>query len=147
MRRGALKGLAVLLLAACGGSAAAADHDEPVSACPGETTIAIDECLGQQLQRAKARLDQYVDAAMKRYAEEQPAVRLGIEASERAFVAYREIECATVYEDWKDGTLRSAMDLGCQIALTDERAHTVWTNWLTYMDSDTPVLPEPKPTQ
>jgi uncharacterized protein YecT (DUF1311 family) len=147
MGRGLPKALAMLLLASCAASAAAADDGAQAAICPGETTLEINQCLAQQQQRAQARLDKYVEAAMKRYAEEQPAVRLGIEASEKAFEAYREIECATVYENWKDGTIRGAMDLGCQIALTDERTHTVWSNWLTYMDSAPPDLPEPKPTE
>jgi uncharacterized protein YecT (DUF1311 family) len=145
MRRAVAGALAALLAAAFCGPAVAADEPDAAQ-CPGETTIAINECLGQQLHRSQARLDRYLHAAVDRYAEDQPAVRLGIEASEKAFEAYREIECSAVYEDWKDGTLRGAMDLGCRIAMTDERTHVVWRNWLQYMDSTPPVLPEPKPT-
>jgi uncharacterized protein YecT (DUF1311 family) len=115
--------------------------------CPGETTLEINDCLARQQQRAQARLDKYIVAATERYAADQPAVRLGIEASEKAFEAYREIECSTVYEDWKDGTLRAAMELGCKTELTDARTRTVWNNWLRYMDSTPPILPEPKPTK
>ncbi len=137
--------LAALLFAAFCSPAMASD--EPLAVrCPGETTIEIDDCLGQQLRGAQARLDKYLRAAIERYAEENPAVRLGIEASEKAFEAYREIECSTVYEDWKDGTIRGAMNLGCRIRLTDERTRTVWANWLQYMDSTPPILPEPKAT-
>lgn len=144
MRAAAAATLAALFAASLGGPAAAAGEADDAH-CPGETTIEINECLGQQLHRSQEQLDKYLRAAIDRYAEEQPAVRLGIEASEKAFEAYREIECSTVYEDWKDGTLRGAMDLGCRIALTDERTHTVWANWLQYMDDTPPVLPEPKP--
>jgi uncharacterized protein YecT (DUF1311 family) len=145
VRPGVPAALAAPLSAACCGSATAADEPSAVR-CPGETTLEMNECLGQRLEAAQARLDKYLHAATERYTEEQPAVRLGIEASENAFEAYRAIECATVYEDWKDGTLRGVMDLGCRIGLTDERTHVVWANWLQFVDSTPPILPEPKPT-
>ena len=139
------KALAVLVAAACSSSALAID-DAQAAPCPGETTLEINDCLAQQLKAAQARLDKYFQAAIERHADDQPAVRLGIESSEKAFQAYRGIECSTVYEDWKEGTIRNAMALGCEIQLTDSRTHTIWSNWLRYMDSTPPVLPEPKPT-
>ena len=115
--------------------------------CDGATTPEVNACIAGRLEKAKARLDRYLKAALHRYAaEDQAAVRLGIEASQNAFEAYRAIECATVYESWKQGTIRTAMDLSCEIALTDQRTHAVWRNWLRYMDSTPPVLPEPTPT-
>jgi uncharacterized protein YecT (DUF1311 family) len=104
--------------------------------------------LGTSLDRSKARLAKYLQAALTRYADDnEAAVRLGIQASQDAFEAYRSIECATVYEDWKDGTIRGAMSLSCETALTDERTHDIWADWLQYMDSTPPILPEPEPTK
>ena len=40
--------------------------------------------------------------------------------------------------------VRWAAYLGCKIALTQARTHWLWRNWLTYMDSTPPILPEPK---
>jgi hypothetical protein len=34
-------------------------------------------------------------------------------------------------------------DLSCQIKLTQLHTHTIWLEWLTYMDSTPPILPEP----
>ena len=115
------------------------------------TTPAVNACLAETLKRSEARLQNYLKAALRKYdeAEGHPhgdAVQLGIGASQTAFEAYRSVECSTVAEDWKGGTIRGAMSLGCQISLTDKRTHDIWNHWLRYMDSTPPILPEPKPT-
>ena len=112
------------------------------------TTVAVNACLADRLKRAQERLDRYLQAALHKYeGEDERAVRLGIESSEDAFEAYRSIECRTMFEDWKGGTIRTSMELGCKIGMTDDRTHDVWRHWLTYVDSTPQVLPEPRPTQ
>ena len=119
-----------------------------VHPCKGSTTPDVNACLSLSLNRSKARLDKYTEAALRRYGEDGEApVRLGIQAAQDAFEAYRSIECAAVYENWKDGTIRGAMSLSCETRLTDARTHDVWQDWLRYMDSTPPVLPEPTPTR
>ena len=133
-----------LSLFAAGAAQAAANGD-----CAGQTTVELNDCAGKNLEAAEARLQKYQQAAIDRYSteeDENPAVVLGIKASSEAFAAYRSIECATIYEDYKQGTIRTMMSLGCQIYLTNQRTHTIWENWLRYMDSTPPILPEPKPT-
>ena len=112
------------------------------------TTTAVNACLNQKLKRANERLDRYLQAATDRHPEdEKAAVRLGLQASQRAFEAYRSIECDTVFEDWKEGTIRGSMGLGCQVQLTDQRTHDIWRHWLQYMDNTPPILPEPQLTK
>ena len=113
--------------------------------CDG-STIEINACFAERLKRSEATLQRYETAAVVRNFDNS-AVRLGLDASKVAFEAYRRTECATVYEAWKDGTIRVQMSLSCQIDLTDERTHYVWEHWLQYMDSTPPILPEPKPTK
>jgi uncharacterized protein YecT (DUF1311 family) len=116
--------------------------------CNGSSTPEVNACISSQLDRSNARLDKYIRAALNRYAgDDEAAVRLGIQSSQAAFEAYRSIECDTVYEDWKDGTIRRAMSLACRTSLTDQRTHDVWQHWLRYMDSTPPILAEPKPTE
>lgn len=141
--------VAILLpVLTAGGAVEAREQDTTASDCAAaETTLEINDCLGAQVERSQARLERYLQAAEDRYADGQPAVRLGIESSQKAFEAYRAIECSTVYEDWKEGTIRNAMALGCTLRLNDARTRTVWENWLRYMDSTPPILPEPRPTE
>ena len=75
------------------------------------------------------------------------AVVTAIRMGDSAFEAYRENECGAVYEQWRDGTIRNMMSLTCSIGLTDERTRTIWSSWLTYMDSTPPILPEPRSTR
>jgi uncharacterized protein YecT (DUF1311 family) len=114
--------------------------------CKGSSTYEMNQCSASKVERADKRLNQYIAAAKTRYADE-PAVVLGIDASEAAFEAYRDIECSTVLESWKEGTIRGVMTLSCKLALTNDRTETVWANWLQYMDDTPPVLPEPKPIE
>jgi uncharacterized protein YecT (DUF1311 family) len=117
--------------------------------CNGNT-LEINACLAERLDRANGRLEEYQQAAVDRYLADEndgDAIIVGIEASQRAFEAYRAIECTTVLEVWKGGTIRTAMYLGCLIRLTDERTHTIWRNWLRYMDSTSPLRPEPTATE
>ena len=127
-------------------SAAAAK--EPGDPCEGSTTLAINECYDGKLQTAQAEMNRYLQAAIDRYLEsEEDAVVLGLRNSQAAFEAYRAIECETVYEHWKGGTIRTLNSLVCSIALTDQRTHAIWASWLTYPDSTPPTLPEPTTTE
>ena len=110
------------------------------------TTVAVNSCLEAKLERANARLDRYVQAAIRRYKAE-PAVRRGILASQKAFESYRKAECDAVFEQWKEGTIRGSMLLGCEVGVTDARTHDVWQHWLEYVDSTPPMLPEPTRTR
>ena len=120
---------------------------EEVAYCPDAvTTVDINACYAEVLQRADDRRAAYLAAATDRESE-RPALVEKILASNAAFIAYRNAECGAVLEDWSDGTIRGVMTLSCQITLTDARTHTIWQNWLTYMDSTPPLLPEPGLTQ
>jgi Domain of unknown function (DUF6265)/Lysozyme inhibitor LprI len=118
-----------------------AARPEGFSNCDG-TTLEMNECMAAIRQRAEKRKDQYLAAAITRYVDEPELVAM-IRQSEAAAEAYRAAECGAVYETWKEGTIRNIMVLSCDNALIDERTRTIWQNWLTYMGSTPPVLPEP----
>jgi uncharacterized protein YecT (DUF1311 family) len=111
--------------------------------CPGETTLEINACLGRQLDAVDADLSRYVAAARKRLVAEAPSALGDFDKAETAWTAYRKAECDAVYDNWSGGTIRDAMDLTCQIQITRLHTQTLWLNWLTYMDSTPPILPEP----
>lgn len=113
--------------------------------CDG-STLEMNECMAAIRERASERKARYLAAAVARNADRPELVAL-IRKSDAAFEAYREAECAAVYEDWKEGTIRNAMALSCSTALVDERTRVIWQNWLTYMDSTPPDLPEPGPSR
>ena len=128
--------------------AAVAQEPGAADPCEGSTTPEINTCYGNKLQAAEEVMNRYLHAATLRYAESgDDGIILGLTESQRAFEAYRDIECGAVHYRWRDGTIRTVMGLICRIALTDQRTHTIWRTWLTYPDGTQPTLPEPSPTE
>lgn len=133
-------GIAILAAASV---AAAPPH------CPGDTTLEINDCQSAELARAEADLQRYVGAARKRLKSEAAddagakAALADLDKTETAWKAYRDAQCNAVYDYWQSGTIRTSMQLTCEINLTRQHTHVVWDAWLTYMDSTPPILPEP----
>ncbi len=112
--------------------------------CAGSTTRDVEKCLAGDLGRADAELNRYYAAAVARLTKERAtSVLAKLRASERIWMAFRDAECAAVYEWWKEGTIRGAMTLGCRTRITKARTMAIWRNWLTYADSTPPLLPTP----
>lgn len=122
-----------------------AARPEGFSNCDGNT-LEMNECMAAIRERATERKDRYLAAAIVRH-EDRPGLAAMIRQSEADAESYRAAECGAVYEDWKEGTVRTIMGLSCSIALVDERTRTIWQNWLIYMDSTPPVLPAPGPSR
>lgn len=147
--------IALLLQAGPAHTAAAAvesvDDGNPSCVRDG-TTIEMNACAFQDLERETARMDQYLAAARVRAAEGdaesgtygEPTQQLAfLEKGQAAWMAYSTVVCDGVYDQWKDGTIRTVLYLGCQIDMTRQRTHLVWSDYLTFWDSTPPVLPEP----
>jgi uncharacterized protein YecT (DUF1311 family) len=122
-------------------------------ACPGGTTLEINRCYSGRLERAEADLARYIAAARKRLKQEAAETDAGdisasnaakgFEVAEKTWASYRDAECGAVYSYWSTGTIRDVEALSCQTDLTRQHTHTIWLQWLTYMDSTPPILPEP----
>lgn len=115
------------------------------------TTLEINACAMADLEAETARMELYLEAARARTAEmdqspdfAQPAdqVRYLAEA-QAAWEIYASAVCDGVYDQWKEGAIRTVMAIDCRIRLTRERTHTIWRHQLSYVDSTPPVLPEP----
>jgi uncharacterized protein YecT (DUF1311 family) len=135
-------------------AAAAAVAASPTPACEqaAVSTQDMEQCRGKRLDAANADLARYIAAARKRLREDAASAGdtagktlADFDKAEQAWDAYRTAECDAVYQNWSEGTIRGVMSLTCQIDLTIRHTHTVWSNWLTYMDSTPPILPEPAP--
>ncbi len=106
------------------------------------TTIEINQCAAMELASAQAELTKYLQASYAHH-EDDPQLVAAIQASQKDWQAYLTSHCDAVYTQWRDGTIRGVMSLSCKTQLTRQRTHEIWTNFLTYMDSSPPVLPEP----
>ncbi|MEJ2610137.1 MAG: lysozyme inhibitor LprI family protein [Candidatus Thiodiazotropha sp.] len=107
------------------------------------TTIAMNVCAGREVENAESQLEKYVLKAEEKYATEKNIVET-LRKSQEAWINYRKSYCAAIYEVWSGGTIRGVMFSGCMLKLTKDRTHTIWSDYLTYMDSTPPILPEPK---
>lgn len=118
-------------------------HADEVDCGKAITTIEINVCAGRALEAADASLEKYFAKAKERYLKEKAVVDLLVKSQE-AWVAYRKAHCDAIYDMWSGGTIRGAMFGECMLQLTNQRTHTIWKDYLTYMDSTPPLLPEPK---
>ncbi len=116
------------------------------------STPEINACLEQDLAAEDARMERYLTAAreLARTSDEQPrslggpsAQRGFLAASQVVWTAYARVVCEGVDDRFKDGSIHTAMFLGCMIDMTLERTRVIWRTYLSHMDATPPVLPEP----
>ncbi|CDT90576.1 conserved exported hypothetical protein [Vibrio coralliirubri] len=137
-----MKKLISALIAVCFSFSALAD--EGIVDCENAmNTIEINQCAAIELESAQAELDKYLAASFEHNAYDAELVA-SIKKAQESWQVYMTAHCDSVYTQWRDGSIRGIMVLSCKTTLTKQRTHEVWANFLTYMDSTPPVLPEPK---
>lgn len=109
----------LLVLAAAGAPALAAsvaDPDWPAS-CD-ESQSAMNGCAYQRWQKADARLNGlYSQLVKKTVAEDRPK----LQAAQRAWLAYRDLECSFEGAEAEGGTLQPMLVSDCRNTLTRQR--------------------------
>ncbi|MCK8077566.1 DUF1311 domain-containing protein [Vibrio sp. 1CM2L] len=139
-----MKKLISALIAVCFSFSALAD--EGVVDCENAmNTIEINHCAAIELESAQVELDKYLAASFEHNDYDAELVA-SIKKAQQSWQAYMTAHCDSVYTQWRDGSIRGVMALSCKTTLTKQRTHEVWANFLTYMDSTPPILPEPKLT-
>lgn len=106
------------------------------------STPDINWCAAVELGTAQQELKYYLEEAIKRHADDAELIA-AIHSAQADWEKYAESHCDAIYTYWREGTIRSVMELGCKRKLTKQRTHEIWAGFLTYMDSTPPVLPEP----
>jgi uncharacterized protein YecT (DUF1311 family) len=127
-------------------SASIASSQVRADPCDGADTISMAKCMDGKIARATQRLNEYTGRAKARFESEDRSTMKAISDAAVAFEAYRKTYCGAVFEEWREGTIRYAMHQNCELRLIDQQTHHVWQDFLTYVDSTPPLLPEPKPT-
>ncbi|MEZ8948078.1 lysozyme inhibitor LprI family protein [Vibrio sp. 10N.247.311.18] len=136
-----MKKLISALIAVCFSFSALAD--EGVVDCENAmNTIEINQCAAIELESAQAELDKYLAVSFEHNAYDAELVA-SIKKAQESWQAYMTAHCDSVYTQWREGSIRGVMALSYKMTLTKQRTHEVWVNFLTYMDSTPPVLPEP----
>ncbi|PHX03848.1 lysozyme inhibitor LprI family protein [Vibrio splendidus] len=121
----------------------ASASDDAIDCENAMNTLEINQCAAIELESAQAELDKYLAASFEHNAYDAELVA-SIKKAQESWQAYMTAHCDSVYTQWRDGSIRGIMALSCKTTLTKQRTHEVWANFLTYMDSTPPVLPEPK---
>ncbi|MGY5452168.1 lysozyme inhibitor LprI family protein [Agarivorans sp. MS3-6] len=106
-------------------------------------TLEINQCAAIELELAKVELTQYLEASFE-HNDYDPELIASINVAQKDWQVYMSSHCGSVYTQWREGTIRGVMAISCKTALTKQRTHDIWLNFLTHMDSTPPVLPEPK---
>jgi len=107
------------------------------------TTLEINNCLSLKIENAEKVLNKYFVESKNRYTG-YPEVLAAISNSQKEWIQYRDAHCDSIYEIYKEGTIRGIMGGSCMLEVTYTRTHELWQNYLTYPDSTPPILPEPK---
>ena len=136
MTRSALLAVGVALA----GSLASLAGTEPL--CPdAETTVEMNQCVRAKIEAAEADLDRYLESA-RRAIDDDPASLAALDRSQTAWTAFREAECAAVYERYRDGTIRGVMGGTCALQLLRRRTHDLWSTYLRTVDDSKLSEPE-----
>jgi len=105
-------------------------------------TIEINYCAKVKLDKAEAEMKLYLAKSIAQYTTDSNIVE-SINIAQSAWQSYSQSQCNSVFTLFRDGSLRVVMTLSCRTKLTQQRTHELWSQYLTYMDSSAPVLPEP----
>ncbi|RUR34438.1 lysozyme inhibitor LprI family protein [Vreelandella nanhaiensis] len=105
-------------------------------------TLDTNRCAAIELEAAEDVLTHYLETSIEHNAVD-PVLVDAIKVAQKQWQAYASAHCGSVYTQWRDGTIRGVMGITCRTRLTKQRTHDVWQDFLTYMDSTPPVLPEP----
>lgn len=105
-------------------------------------TLQINYCAKLKLDNAEAEMQRYLDKSIAQYTADTYVVE-SINIAQSAWKSYSKSQCDSVFTMFRGGSLRVVMTLSCRTKLTLQRTHELWSQYLTYMDSSEPVLPEP----
>ena len=138
-----MKNRLLLVLSSLFFTATVAAEDTAFDCNNAVNTLQINECASIELDSAKVELSKYLDASYEHNSYDPELVK-AIKVAQNYWQDYMSSHCDAVYTQWREGTIRGVMAISCETKLTKQRTYEVWVNFLTYMDSTPPVLPEPE---
>ncbi|RJG40073.1 DUF1311 domain-containing protein [Motilimonas pumila] len=128
------------LFTACMASAFASEEIDCDNAV---NTLQINDCAGQKAELAAQEMATYLAKSKSHNSSDAELIK-AIDASQQAWQTYADAHCNAVYTYWREGSIRGVMHATCMEKMIKQRTHALWSNYLTYMDSTAPVLPEPQ---
>ncbi len=92
---------------------------EPCTAASGQTTLDITRCAGRETAAWDALLNRWYKALR---AGLDPAAARSLRDAQRAWIKFRDADCAFAYELWAGGSMRTVAGAFCQRDRTATRA-------------------------
>ncbi|WP_404972904.1 lysozyme inhibitor LprI family protein [Vibrio campbellii] len=117
-------------------------QEEAIDCNNAVSTLEINQCAAIELEAAQKQLNKYLETSLEHNSYDPELIK-AIQVAQKDWQAYVTSHCDSVYTQWREGTIRGVMAISCKTQLTQQRTHEIWQNFLTYMDSTPPVLPEP----
>ncbi len=133
----------LITIVLCFGSLSVSVTAENIDCNNAVTTIDINHCKGLEVEATESEMEKYLQTSIERYRSE-PEVTKSLQDAHATWLTYREEYCHAQYIQWQGGTIRGFMYGECMLQLTRQHTHNLWRDYLTYMDSTPPLLPEPK---
>ncbi|MBD1588256.1 lysozyme inhibitor LprI family protein [Pseudomonas typographi] len=87
------------------------------------STRALEQCAQQSLATADQALNSAYRDLLGHVSE--PAANTKLVAAQRAWVAFRDADCAAQYQLYEGGSMRNLALLGCKQQRTEERTRTL----------------------
>ncbi len=106
------------------------------------TTLDINYCASQEGAVADKIMRRYLIASYSQYKHDPNTVK-AIKTSQQTWKTYKNSNCDAVHTSWNTGSIRGLMSINCHTRMTKQRTYELWLNYLTFMDSTPPMLPEP----
>jgi uncharacterized protein YecT (DUF1311 family) len=135
----------LLLLPALLAQPALSDGRQQADPCAASatSTVEMNACLTTRLGDERRRLGRYL-GFVKRSMDGDPETLRKFETAQRTWESFVTQDCDAVYSHWRDGSIRTAMNLGCLTDAVVLRTHDLWDRYLKFQDDTPPVLPEPR---
>lgn len=87
----------------------------------GSTTLGIAQCLMAEHAEWDSILNEQYKRMRDHYASDQTATD-SLRAAQRAWITFRDAECAFQYDRYGGGSMRTIASAGCQMGMTARRA-------------------------
>lgn len=87
------------------------------------TTVDMEQCAQSQYTAADQALNQAYKALTRRVT--QPAAKAKLITAQKAWIAYRDADCAAQYQLYEGGSMRNVVLLGCKRQRTEERTQAL----------------------
>lgn len=86
-----------------------------------DTTMGMTQCIQAETAVWDTMLNEQYKSTRTVLGAQNPALKDNLLAAQRAWIAFRDAECALAYARWQDGSIRSIVHANCMMVMTARR--------------------------